>query len=245
MHPVVISFGDFHVFSYGLCIAIGILVSLFLMHRQAKKDGFPPVAQILDMVFFVVMWGIIGARLFYVFQNFSYYGANPLDIIKVWQGGLVFYGGAISGFVSFIYWTRNHGWGVWQSLDFLTPYVALSHVFGRMGCFLNGCCYGKPSDLPFAVQFPALEYKVHPTQIYEAAFNVGLFFFLRLRAKRKHFSGEIGLLYFMLYALGRYLVEFLRESSWTWQGLTANQLISAGIILIAFVFFKVRKAKRN
>ncbi len=243
MRPILFSFGAVHLYSYGLAIALGVLLSLFLMKQRALKTGFPKPDEVFDLAFTVLVWGFLGARLFYVIQNFSYYAREPLKIFAVWEGGLIFYGGAILVFVALLRTCRKKHWPFWKILDFLIPYGALTHAFGRIGCFLNGCCYGKPSDLPWAVRFPELPYLVHPTQLYEAVYDLALFAFLLVRRKRARFEGEIALLYFLLYGLGRYFIEFLREPGWSWMGLTANQWMSAAIILAAFVVFRVRRPK--
>lgn len=243
MKPVLFTFGYFHLYSYGLSIALGVLLSLFLMKRQAMIEGFPTPEEVLDMAFSILIWGFLGARFFYVFQNFSYYLSAPLKIFAVWEGGLVFYGGAIAAFAGVALLSRKKRWSFWRILDFVVPYVALTHAFGRVGCFLNGYCYGKVCDLPWAVHFPELLRPVHPAQLYEAVFDLVLFVFLLRRRKRSRFDGEATLLYFLLYGFGRYMIEFVREPGWAWWGLTCNQWLSAGIIIAAFLTFQYRKRK--
>ena len=243
MKPVLWSFGGLHLYSYGLCIAIGVLISFFLMKRRAEREGFPAPDAVSDMIFAVLGWGFLGARLFYVAQNLSYYLAEPLKIFAVWEGGLIFYGGVVAAFLGFVGMVRHKKWPFWKTLDFLVPYGALTHAFGRIGCFLNGCCYGKFCDMPWAVHFPEVPYAVHPTQLYEAAYDLLLFFFLLKRRKHARFEGEIGLLYFLLYGMGRYLIEFLREPGWSWWGVTLNQWMSVVIMVGAFIFFQTRKRK--
>lgn len=245
MIPVLFSFGTIHLYSYGLSIALGVLLSLGLMRRRAQEEGFPKPDEVFDIAFTILVWGFLGARLFYVVQNFSYYMAEPLKIFAVWEGGLIFYGGALAACLGFGLTARKRKWPFWKTLDFLAPYGALTHAFGRLGCFLNGCCFGKSCELPWAVRFPELPYAVHPTQLYEALFDLVLFMFLIKRRKRVRFEGEIGLLYFMLYGIGRYTIEFLREPSWMWMGLTSNQWLSVAIIVTAFILFKTRQRKAS
>jgi phosphatidylglycerol:prolipoprotein diacylglycerol transferase len=243
MIPVLFSFGTIHLYSYGLCIAVGVLLSLFLMKRRAVKEGFPKPDEVLDVAFAILVWGFLGARLFYVIQNLSYYAVEPLKIFAVWEGGLIFYGGAIAAFLGFALMVRKRKWPFWKTLDFIVPYGALSHAFGRIGCFLNGCCFGKSCHLPWAVRFPELPYAVHPTQLYEASYDLLLFVFLLKRRKRARFEGEISLLYFLLYGMGRYTIEFVREPGWMWMGLTSNQWLSIAIMVAAFTLFKIRQRK--
>ena len=245
MKPILFSFGTIHLYSYGLSIVAGVLLSLFLMRRRALKEGFPGSDEVFDMAFTVLVWGFVGARLFYVIQNLSYYVSQPLKILAVWEGGLIFYGGAIAAFFGLWRMSRKRQWSFWKVLDFLTPYTALTQAFGRIGCFLNGCCYGKACNLPWAVQFPGLPGAVHPAQLYEALYDLVLFAFLLARQKKVRFDGEIGLLYFLLYGIGRYAIEFLREPSWMWLGLTSNQWISIGIIVTAFIFFQFLRRKKS
>ncbi len=243
MIPVLFSFGAVHLYSYGLSIAIGVLLSIFLMKRRAVKDGFPKLDDVLDIAFAALVWGFLGARLFYVFQNLSYYAAQPLKIFAVWEGGLIFYGGALVGLVGFGLTVRKKKISFWKVLDFLAPYVALSQAFGRVGCFLNGCCFGKACQLPWAVRFPELSYAVHPAQLYEAFYDLVLFVFLIKRGKRSRFEGEVALLYFLLYGMGRYTIEFLREPGEMWMGLTSNQWLSVVIMIVAFIIFQSRRRK--
>jgi phosphatidylglycerol:prolipoprotein diacylglycerol transferase len=245
MRPILFSFGSIHIYTYGLSVALGVLLSVFLMQRQSRRTGFPKPDEVFDMAFVVLVWGFIGARLFYVFQNLSFYLAEPLKIFAVWEGGLIFYGGAVAAFTGLWVMGRKKKWPFWKSLDFLAPYAALSHVFGRIGCFLNGCCFGKASDLPWAVRFPEMSYRVHPAQLYEACYDLLLYVFLIKRAKKVRFDGEIVLLYFLLYGMGRYTIEFVREPSWTWAGLTSNQWLSVAIMTAAFILFQRRRYKAS
>ncbi|MFA5167479.1 MAG: prolipoprotein diacylglyceryl transferase [Candidatus Omnitrophota bacterium] len=243
MKPILFSFGTFHLYSYGLSIAVGVLLSLFLMKHRALKEGFPAPDEVFDMAFAVLVWGFLGARFFYVIQNFSYYAAEPLKIFAIWEGGLIFYGGAIAAFLGLWLTGRKKKRPFWKTLDFLVPYGALTHAFGRLGCFLNGCCFGKACGLPWAVRFPGLSYAVHPAQLYEAFYDIVLFVFLIKRRKQTRFEGEIALLYFLLYGMGRYIIEFVREPGWMWMGLTSNQWLSVAIMVAAFIIFQFRQRK--
>jgi phosphatidylglycerol:prolipoprotein diacylglycerol transferase len=241
MIPTVFVLGPIHLYSYGLLLAAGLLLSLYLMRHRAAKEGFPQPDDCTDIMLAVFVWGFSGARLFYVLQNFSYFAANPLRVFAVWEGGLIFYGGVVASLVGFSITVRMKKLSFWKALDFIAPYTALTQAFGRVGCFLNGCCYGKPCDLPWAVHFPQAEGLVHPAQVYEAAYTLVLFAFLLKRSRAVRFEGEISLLYLMLYALGRFLIEFVREPGLTWLGLTHNQWTSIVIITMASLIFQARR----
>ena len=142
MHPIICQIGPFTVYSYGVMLTVAVLVCSFLIGKEAKVRGLPP-EKMLDLVFWVVVGGIIGARLFYILLNAGFYWDNPLEMLMLWHGGLAFQGGLIVGFLSGCYFIRKNSLPFLPTLDLLAPYVALGHAIGRLGCFLNGCCYGK------------------------------------------------------------------------------------------------------
>lgn len=242
MRPILFHIGPFSIYSFGVMVALGVLLSLTLMTRKAKRTGFPAGEGAFDIVFVAIAAGFAGARLYYVLQNISWYAGHPLDIFKIWEGGLIFYGGMLTSALTLYLWARFQRISFWKTLDFIVPYTALTHAFGRIGCFLNGCCFGKTCSLPWAVSFPESAGPVHPTQLYEAAFDLALFLFLARRYDQKHGEGEITVLYFMLYAVARFLIEGLRENP-TAGFLTINQWISIGVFALAAVAFYFLKPK--
>ena len=240
MKPILLSFGHFHLYSYGLMVATGVLIALLLMLRRARQDGFPTTNDVYDLVFVTLLTGFLGARTFYVIQNFNWYSANPGKILAFWEGGLIFYGGLIGSFLGVCFFLKAKRISLGRGFDFLMPFIALAHAFGRIGCFLNGCCYGKVCDLPWAVTFPHLSFPVHPTQLYEAAYNFFLFLFLYRRYPQRKFVGEISALYFSGYAIGRFLIEFWRADNPIWNGLTSNHWVSIAIlsVVLPFIFYQ-------
>jgi phosphatidylglycerol:prolipoprotein diacylglycerol transferase len=234
MIPILFSYGPIKIYSFGFMVAAGVLLALFLMLRAARRDGFPAGDQdVMDLVFVTVISGFAGARLSYVLQEYRWYGSHPLEILAVWQGGLIFYGGAVAAIIGLILLMKVRGIPYLKGFDFLIPYGVITHAFGRIGCFLNGCCYGHPCHWPWAVHFPGVGGNVHPTQLYEAVFNLCLSFFLIRRYRARLFAGEIMCLYFMLYSIGRFLIECLRADNPEWLSLTINQWIS----IVLFVTF--------
>ncbi len=231
MMPVIFSIGPLHFYSFGLMVAAGVLISLLLMERRAKLDGFPKAQDASDLVFATLALGFIGSRLAYVFQEWRWYLDHPLKLFAVWEGGLIFYGGAVTVFVGLPVFMRLRHISVLKGFDFMIPYGVLTHAFGRLGCFLNGCCAGKPCDLPWAVRFPGHPETVHPTQLYEAVFNGLLFLFLIRRYSGKHYDGQILCAYFVLYSAGRFAIEFFRAENPAWLWFSWNQWLS--VILVA------------
>ncbi len=241
MRPILFHLGPLPVFSFGTLIALGVFLSLFLMSRKSRRTGFPASSEIAaDLVFAAVFSGFIGGRLFYIFENAAYYTQSPLKVFTLWEGGLIFYGG-VAGALLGLFWTfKVKKIPYWKGLDFLIPYVALTHAFGRVGCFFNGCCAGKPCDLPWAVTVEGV--RLHPVQLYEAAFNLLLFLFLNARHEKKKFDGEIISLYFILYAAGRFVFEFFRVNPGWWI-FTYNQWESLALLSAGGMIYLTRRKR--
>jgi phosphatidylglycerol:prolipoprotein diacylglycerol transferase len=250
MHPVLCQVGPLTIYTYGLFVALGLLVGLSLALKEAKRKGFDSQA-ILDLVFYTVLAGIIGARIFYVAQNFSFYKENLWSIVKIWEGGLVFQGGLI--FAIPIAWAlvKKKKLSFWQTFDVLAPYMALGQAFGRIGCFFAGCCYGKSTSLPWAVTFTdprtlALAgIPLHPTQLYSAAGLFFIFLMLFFLQKRTKFSGQLSCLYLILHSFFRFFVEFFRDDprGQFWGQLSLPQGICLITFFIAlFLYFYLQRA---
>lgn len=256
MHPVLFHIGKVTLYSYGFMIAVGILVGLFLARRQAAKEGIDQ-DKIIDIVFYILVAALVGARLLFVLMNFGEYAAHPLDIVKIWQGGLVFYGGLVPGVVIAIWYIRRLGLPLWQVTDIFAPSLAIGHAFGRIGCFLAGCCYGEACALPWAVTFTDPRslapqgVPLHPTQLYSALGLLLLFAFLVFLRKKKTFQGELFWTYILCYAVGRFLLEFLRgddRGSVLGGILSTTQAISiplAGISVVMLLYLSKRGAKKH
>lgn len=151
MLPILLEIGPFPIHSYGLMIAIGFLTALFFIQRDAKAAGFDPKA-FSDLSFYAFFIGIIGARLAHIVMfPYSYSWSDPIGWIAIWRGGLVFQGGPLLAMIFVFYYLRRQKISFWAACDIMFPYLALAHGFGRMGCFLNGCCYGKPTSVPWAI----------------------------------------------------------------------------------------------
>ncbi|MSR77257.1 MAG: prolipoprotein diacylglyceryl transferase [Candidatus Omnitrophica bacterium] len=230
MKSILLSLGPFHLYSYGLMMVLGVMLSLFWMKKQIERDKFCNKNTLYDMVFFCVISGLVGARLYYVIQNGAWYRVHPWNAFAVWEGGLVFYGGLISSTLGLLFFFRAKKIPPLAGFDFMIPYVALTQTFGRIGCFLNGCCFGAYCSFPWAVSFPGGPEHVHPAQIYESLYTFLLFIFLSAFYPRRNFPGQIFGLYLILYGLGRLAIEFFRDGNPMWFFLTWNQWISLGVI---------------
>ncbi len=226
--------------SYGVLIAIGFLLMIPLIIKQAKKEGIQSNT-IIDLAFWSLLCGLIGARLLFIITNLSEYIKEPLRVFAIWEGGLVFYGGLIAGAITLIICSRKKNIPVWKMLDIGAPGVAFTHMFGRLGCLMAGCCYGKPTHLPWGIKFQnpdsfarPLDTPVHPTQLYEATALFFIFCFLYFFLnKKKKFDGQVVLTYLFLYSIIRFFVEFFRGDES--RGFVISNLISTSQFISIFI----------
>ena len=160
MYPVLLKLGPLPVHSYGLMLALGFLAGLFLARRDAPKFGLDP-DKIADAAFWVLLLAIAGTRVAFIMmfpEDFSW--SKPLGWFAIWNGGLVFQGAIPPAIVFIYYWTRKHKMPFWTVGDLAVPCLALGHAIGRLGCFLNGCCYGARTELSLAIRFPRVPFEV-------------------------------------------------------------------------------------
>lgn len=241
MHPILVNFGSFTLYTYGFFLAMGFLAAVWFSKRNARFYDLKP-DDISDLFFVILISGIVGARLLYVIINFDDFKASPLDIFKLWNGGLVFFGGFMGAVAASIVTIRIKNLPFFKTADTIAPGVALGHGIGRLGCFFAGCCYGRQCDLPIAVQFShpdslaPLHVPLHPTQIYMVAANLILFLILIFLQRRKRFHGMIFLSYIILYSVFRFIIEFFRgdfRGDFYFEFLSVSQGIGILAIVIA------------
>jgi prolipoprotein diacylglyceryl transferase len=245
MHPIITQIGPLYVYSYGLLVAIGFAVATLLAYKHADDFGINK-ERVIDLGIVMLSGGVIGARIVYVALNFQYYMRNPLEIINLTRGGLVWYGAFVFGLIAAAWFVRKNKINFWNAADLFAPYIALAQAFGRIGCFLNGCCYGSaaPSGFILNVVFPEESILRYPTQIFSVLALVLIFGILRAWQKKRHFTGEIFLGYGLLYSLKRFGVEFFRgDYPKILYGLTISQLISIAIFMICSTIFIYRYKK--
>lgn len=254
MHPILFKIGPLTIHTYGVLVATGFLLGIALAVGQARKEGIPS-DKILDLGFYVLLAAIIGSRLFFVVINAGYYLKNPIEILKIWEGGLVFYGGILFAVPVAIWYIKKNGLGIWSTGDIFAPSIAIGHAIGRLGCFSAGCCYGRPAEgLPWAITFTNPEslakigIPLHPTQLYE---SLGEFInFLILITLRRHqsFRGQLFWTYLLLYSALRFIVEFFRgdeNRGFIFGDISIAQGVSALAFLTAIVGLIIfRKRKR-
>jgi len=262
MHPYLIKIPlpwgrSFPIASYGFMILLGFLLSLWLLRRRGQRLGIDPNAM-FDAATFMLLGGIIGARVFYVIENWQSFAQNPGMILRLDKGGLAFYGGLLGGGVGLLGTIFMRRMPLSATVDTVASVVPFGHMFGRFGCFLNGCCFGKVTSCWTGVRFPrildsgehlvgSLPYQfhieqglvtvadahslpVHPTQLYEAGYNLLIFGVLTWVLRHRRRPGDVGWTYLLLYGSCRFVNEFFRGDHQPLEfagGLTMFQLISA------------------
>jgi len=253
VHPVLVRFGPLTIHTYGVLVAAGFLLGLALAVKQAKKEGIPQ-ERIIDIGFYVLVAAIVGSRLFFVAVNAGHYLKHPLDIFKIWEGGLVFYGGLILALPAALWYIRKHHLDGWRITDIFAPSIAIGHAVGRIGCFAAGCCHGRLCELPWAVTFHDPEslattgIPLHPTQLYESAGEFLNFLILITLRRYQSFKGQLFWTYIFLYSVLRFVVEFFRGDEargYLFGGISVSQGISVimGIIAISVIAGKLLNKK--
>jgi len=189
MHPVLLKLGPLTIHTYGFFIAMGFIAGIFLAKREAKRLGESP-ERIMDLSFYILIAAIAGSRLLYIFINPEIFLSDILESFRIWNGGLVFYGGFIAALIVGIVYLKMKKMPLWRTTDIAALSLALGQFFGRLGCFSAGCCYGKACDLPWAVTFTnpdtlaPIGIPLHPSQLYQAAGNLIIFVILWLFRRR-------------------------------------------------------------
>lgn len=249
MHPVLIQIGKFQIYSYGFMLALGFVVALLLCLRLARREGFPRDT-IVDVSLLAVLAGIIGSRLTYVFlYDWPYFSQHPLEILNLRNQGLVFQGGLVLAVVAVGIYVVVKRVPFWPIADIMAVFISLGYGIARIGCFLNGCCYGKVTDVPWGVVFPGLgDLPRHPTQLYSSFSAVILFLFLYWFYPRRRFDGQVFILYLIGYSIIRFIIEFWRENLIVWQHLTVAQVTALVIIILSvplYLWLRNRAARAD
>ena len=230
MYPICFFFLGRPIYWYGIMMALAFLAAIlhwsWLGRRCGRAAHFG-----YDLAFWLMLAGILGARINYVIANITDFVAAPLTIIRVDQGGLIYYGGFVCAALTAVLFAWRHNEQFAWFADFVITAIPLGHFFGRIGCFLNGCCYGSPGN--YAWCFPLGEVTRHPVQLYESLWNLMVYLvLLRVFFKRKT-AGVVFCLYLILYPMGRFGLEFWRgDPRLTVAGLTTAQVFSLVLVVL-------------
>ena len=245
MFPKIMDIGPVTIHSYGLLLALAFIAGIWLASSNARKQGLNPDS-IWNMGLIIIFSALVGAKILLFLSDFSYYTQNPREIfsLSTLRSTGVYYGGLLLALAASAWYLRRSSLPAWKVADLCAPGIAVGQAIGRIGCLLAGCCYGKPTTMPWGITFTShyaydnvgvpLNVALHPTQIYESLGTFLLFFYLLWRLSRKHFSGQIILEYLTLYAALRFVIEFFRDDD---RGFVLYGLLSTsqfiGILTIA------------
>ena len=230
MHPILLHYGNIVIRSWGVMVVIGIIVAVFLSMREAAKRNVDP-EHIIDLAIILVITGVIGARVVYVLTNFNEYRNNIGMAFSIKTGGLAWPGAFLFALVATILFVRWRKLSFWLIADILAPYLALGYSIGRIGCFLNGCCFGKVTYQAWWMVYMLGAYR-YPTQLYSSLASFFIFLFLVTRTSWYQFPGKRFLVYIILYAIYRFIVEFYRYNSAYILGLSLAQWGMLGAIIV-------------
>ncbi len=247
MHPVLFQLGPVTIYTYGVLAAVGFLIGLWYARHQAPKAGLNP-DKIWNLGIYGILIALVTSKIWFVFSAWSYYVQNPREIFSMttFQSAGTFYGGVLGAILWGVLYTHFQKLPVMPTLDVSMPPIALGHAIGRLGCFAAGCCYGKPTSLPWGVKFTnpiasavagtPLNVSLHPTQLYESAAEFLNFVLLVLLGTRKRFSGQVFGAYCILYGLERGTIEFFRgdpgRTLMFHDSVSLMQIVSVGMILL-------------
>jgi len=237
MHPILVKIGPFAVHTYGFLMALGVALGLWFLYAQAKKQGLP-APRLLDAAFYILIISIVGAKLILLVGNFSYYTSSPKELFSLARSGGVFQGGLAFGVIFALWYFHKYKLPTWKVADIISAGLALGHAFGRIGCFMAGCCYGSACHLPWGAVFTnayshdltgvPLHKEIHPVQVYEAILNFLNFFVLFLILKKKKFDGQVFCFYIINYSVIRFITEYFRgdhpDKTYLFQG--SSRLLS-------------------
>ncbi len=213
-------FGTLTIYTYGVLLAAAYLLGLQFALVRAKARKLEP-ARVMDLGIYIIISALIGAKLLLLVTDFQTFKSNPAELFNLVREGGVFYGGLIVAVAVALFYIHKVGLPLWTTCDVFAPGIALGHVIGRFGCFFAGCCFGKPTNVPWAITFTnpfananvgtPLNVPLHPTQLYEAGAEFLILMFLLATEKSgRKFAGRTFWLYMLLYAISRYIIEFSR-----------------------------------
>ncbi len=232
MRPVLFEISGFAIYSYGAMLSLAFSVAIIWSLKEAEAERINQ-DYLFEVFIMSIILSLLGSRLTYVFLNRELYIGEPWwKIFAFREGGLTFYGGLILALLGGVFYSYYRKASFLKYVDYLSPFIILGYAITRIGCFLNGCCYGHITDLPWGVVFPVIDgYPRHPTQLYASIAALIIFFILRYLKKYKYYHGYIFLYFIIFYGISRFLVEFFRVSPAVLWGLSQAQIASLIFII--------------
>ena len=253
MDRVAISFGSLSITWYSIFILIGVFLGGYIVNKEAKRNEMPTYF-ISNLVFWCVVFGILGARIYYVLFNLDYYLSSPLEIFKIWNGGLAIHGGLIAGCITLVIYSKKYKANILKMLDIVTPGLILAQGIGRWGNFFNQEAYGSSVTRGFLEKLHIPEFIIdgmyineeyyHPTFLYESVFClIGFFVLLGIRGQKNSKVGNTFGTYLIWYGAVRFFIESLRTDSLMLGNLKVAQLVSILMIIIGIITLVITKIK--
>ena len=252
MHPILFRIGSWPVYSYGVLLALAYLAGLQLAVVRARRAGLDS-AKVMDLGIYLIIAALIGAKLMLIAVDFNYFRSQPREILSLVRAGGVFYGGLIAAFLAGVWLIQRYKLPLWTTADLIAPGIALGHIVGRFGCLLAGCCYGRPTDVAWAITFTdpvaatnvgtPLQIPLHPTQLYDAGAEALILVLLLVSERRgRPFPGRTFWLYMLLYAVSRFIIEIYRgDERGTIFGMSTSQFVAVVIVPISvFMLWRLR-----
>jgi len=247
MHPVLLDFGGFTIYSYGVLLAAAYLLGLQFALIRARKRGLDG-QRVMDLGIWIIVSALVGAKLLLLIVDFKQFTSSPRELLGLARSGGVFYGGLIAAVTVALIYLRRHKMPLWTTTDVFAPGIALGHIVGRMGCLLAGCCFGRPTSMPWAITFTnpqaaanaatPLGIPLHPTQLYEAGAELLILIFLLLWERRGiGFPGRTFWSYLLLYGVSRFAIEFYRGDSrgMVFDTLSTSQFVSIVLVPLSII----------
>ena len=253
MNSIMFSIGSFSITWYSFCILVGIALAGLIIGKEAKKHNIANYF-VTNLIFWCVVFGIVGARVYYVLFNLDYYSVYPMEIIKVWNGGLAIHGGIIGGIITLIYYCKKYNVNPLKMMDIAVPGVIIAQAIGRWGNFFNSEAHGGVVTRSFLEGLHLPRFIIegmhiggnhyHPTFLYESILCVlGFIILISIRHIKKIKLGQIFSLYLIWYGIIRFFIESLRTDSLMLGSLKMAQVISIAMIIIGIVIFIISFVK--
>lgn len=251
MKPELLEIFGFHIYGYGLMIAIGIICATYIFTKNAGKRGYNE-DKIFNLIILTVIMGVIGGKLLFIITEIKDIIKNP-SILLDFGNGFVIYGAIILGALTVLVYCKLKKWNPLEVLDCIVPAVAIAQGFGRIGCLLAGCCYGAETSSPLSIVFPSgvnslapIGIHLHPTQIYSSIFDFALGIFLLWYLKKKRENGKTFGMYVIIYSIGRFIIEFLRNDPRGNVGiLSTSQFIAIFTLIIGILVFNIHRFRKG
>ena len=250
MHPILFEIRGFPIYTYGVLLAAAYLLGLQFALMRARKRGLDP-NRVMDLGIWIIVSALVGAKLLLLIVEWDTYGRNPSELMTLVRSGGVFYGGLIVAVLVAMWYMWRHRMPIWSVSDVFAPGIALGHVIGRMGCFFAGCCFGRPTEVPWAVTFTneyaarnvgtPINVALHPTQLYEAGAELLILGVLLLVERRgRAFPGRTFWGYMLLYGISRFIIEFYRGDPRGTVGMfSTSQFVSLLIVPLSVIMLIV------